>query len=99
MILKFQQYITESINSFAKSKKSEKREEGLMTRVYDNGVVKLVCSIPYSEDINSKEEVMWDCVFTSKLGKFEKKMKYDAMRNKFESLTSNILSDGKKSED
>jgi hypothetical protein len=96
-IVKFDEFIVESIHSFSKSKKSEKKENGLITRIYDNGIVELTCTIPYSDEIEEKEEVMWDCVFKSELGTLEKRMKFDTMRDRFGSLTEQILQKREKS--
>lgn len=91
-ILNFNEFsLNESSISFSKSKKSEKKENGKITRVYDNGFVNLVCTIPYKDKIDDVEEYKeWDCVFKSKLGNLEKKLEFDNMRDKFMSLTLKI---------
>lgn len=93
MILKFNEFsLNEKLTPFNKCKVSEKKEGGLMIREYDNGTVKLVCSIPYSDNLDEeKERKLWDCVFTSELGKIETKLDFDKMRDRFISLTKKIL--------
>lgn len=97
-ILNFSEFsLNESSISFSKSKKSEKRENGKITRVYDNGFVNLVCTIPYKDKIEEVEEYKeWDCVFKSKLGTLEKKLDFDKMREKFMSLTLKIKEEKEK---
>lgn len=92
MILKFNEFsLNEKLTPFNKCKVSEKKEDGLMIREYDNGTVNLICSIPYSDDLDEKEIKLWNCVFTSELGKMEKKLEFNQMRDKFISLTKKIL--------
>jgi hypothetical protein len=92
MILKFNEFsLNEKLTPFNKCKVSEKKEDGIMTREYDNGTVNLICSIPYSDDLDEKEIKHWNCVFTSELGTMEKKLEFDKMRDRFISLTKTIL--------